>query len=127
MFQFGRMNGYLTILLIVLGITPLIMALIAIPQMPETVAMAFNSSGEATRYASRYQLFLVPAIALLLSIVTCVMTRRQAAERQESQAVVELAYRRAIRSGVVFAVLFNACTVYILFTAYTGTGFSVPF
>lgn len=127
MFQFGRTNGYLTILLIVLGITPLIMAFVSIPQMSDTVAMAFNSSGEATRYASRYQLFLVPGIALLLSIVSCVMTRRQAEAREESRAVVELAYRRSIRSAIVIAVLFNVCTVYMLYTAYTGTGLSLPF
>lgn len=128
MFQFGRMNGYLTILLIVLGIIPLAVTFFAVPQMPDSVAMAFNASGEATRYASRYQLFLVPAVAFLLSIATCIMARRQAkAAAQESSIAAELTYRRSIRSAAVIAVLLNACTVYMLFTAYTGTGFSLPF
>ena len=60
MFQYGRVNGYLTVALIVVGVLPLAITFFVVPQLPDSVAMAFNSAGEATRFGSRYELFWVP-------------------------------------------------------------------
>ena len=36
-------------------------------------------------------------------------------------------YRRGVRNGVVIGVLLTACTIYLLYSAYTGTGISFGF
>ena len=127
MFQYGRVNGYLTIALIVVGVLPLAITFFVVPQLPDSVAMAFNAAGEATRYGSRYQLFWVPAVSLLLAIATLINARRSASANLDSRVAVELVYRRGVRNGVVIGTLLTLCTIYLLYTAYTGTGFSLGF
>ena len=127
MFQYGRVNGYLTIALIVVGVLPLAIAFFVVPQLPDSVAMAFNSAGEATRFGSRYELFWVPAVSMLLAIATLINARRSANANRDSRVAEELVYRRGVRNGVVIGVLLTACTIYLLYSAYTGTGISFGF
>ena len=127
MFQYGRVNGYLTIALIVVGVLPLIITFLVVPQLPDSVAMAFNSAGEATRFGSRYELFWVPVVSLLLAIATLVNARRSANANLDSRVAEDLVYRRGVRNGVVIGVLLTACTIYLLYAAYTGTGISFGF
>ncbi len=127
MFQYGRVNGYLTIALIVVGVLPLIITFFVVPQLPDSVAMAFNSAGEATRFGSRYELFWVPVVSMLLAIATLINARRSANANRDSRVAEELVYRRGVRNGVVIGVLLTACTIYLLYSAYTGTGISFGF
>ena len=126
MFQYGRVNGYLTIALVALGIIPLVIAFVTVPQMPDTVAMAFDTAGKATRYASRYQVFLVPAVSLLLSIATIITGRRSARANADSAAASELVYRRSLRNGIVMDVILLFATIYIIVTAFLGSGLRLP-
>ena len=127
MFQSGRVNGYLTIALIVVGVLPLAITFFVVPQLPDSVAMAFNSAGEATRFGSRYELFWVPVVSMLLAIATLINARRSANANRDSRVAEELVYRRGVRNGVVIGVLLTACTIYLLYSAYTGTGISFVF
>lgn len=127
MFQYGRVNGYLTIALIVVGVLPLAITFFVVPQLPDSVAMAFNSAGEATRFGSRYELFWVPVVSMLLAIATLINARRSANANLDSRVAEELVYRRGVRNGVVIGVLLTACTIYLLYSAYTGTGISFGF
>ncbi|WP_291289132.1 DUF1648 domain-containing protein [Enorma sp.] len=127
MFQYGRVNGYLTIALIVVGVLPLAITFFVVPQLPDSVAMAFNSAGEATRFGSRYELFWVPVVSMLLAIATLINARRSANANRDSRVAEELVYRRGVRNGVVIGVLLTACTIYLLYSAYTGTGISFGF
>ena len=163
MFRYGKRNGYLTIALIALAIVPILIALFVIPQMPDEVPMAFGADGAPTRFASRYQLLLVRALAdryiqqkqryddclerqarerlagaaqegavqamraALLGIVSVVLARRQAEQEPASGAVAQIVYFRHVRSAVLTELLLFACTIYILVTAYLGTGFTLAF
>lgn len=127
MFQYGRVNGYLTVALIVVGVLPLAITFFVVPQLPDSVAMAFNSAGEATRFGSRYELFWVPVVSMLLAIATLINARRSANANRDSRVAEELVYRRGVRNGVVVGVLLTACTIYLLYSAYTGTGISFGF
>lgn len=127
MFQYGRVNGYLTVTLIVVGVLPLAITFFVVPQLPDSVAMAFNSAGEATRFGSRYELFWVPVVSMLLAIATLINARRSANANRDSRVAEELVYRRGVRNGVVIGVLLTACTIYLLYSAYTGTGISFGF
>ncbi|WP_302153775.1 DUF1648 domain-containing protein [uncultured Enorma sp.] len=127
MFQYGRVNGYLTIALIVVGVLPLAITFFVVPLLPDSVAMAFNSAGEATRFGSRYELFWVPVVSMLLAIATLINARRSANANRDSRVAEELVYRRGVRNGVVIGVLLTACTIYLLYSAYTGTGISFGF
>ncbi|WP_297036633.1 DUF1648 domain-containing protein [uncultured Enorma sp.] len=127
MFQYGRVNGYLTVALIVVGVLPLAITFFVVPQLPDSVAMAFNSAGEATRFGSRYELFWVPVVSMLLAIATLINARRSANANRDSRVAEELVYRRGVRNGVVIGVLLTACTIYLLYSAYTGTGISFGF
>lgn len=127
MFQYGRVNGYLTIALVVVGVLPLAITFFVVPQLPDSVAMAFNSAGEATRFGSRYELFWVPVVSMLLAIATLINARRSANANRDSRVAEELVYRRGVRNGVVIGVLLTACTIYLLYSAYTGTGISFGF
>ena len=127
MFQYGRVNGYLTVALIVVGVLPLAITFFVVPQLPDSVAMAFNSAGEATRFGSRYELFWVPVVSMLLAIAKLINARRSANANRDSRVAEELVYRRGVRNGVVIGVLLTACTIYLLYSAYTGTGISFGF
>lgn len=127
MFQYGRVNGYLTVALIVVGVLPLAITFFVVPQLPDSVAMAFNSAGEATRFGSRYELLWVPVVSMLLAIATLINARRSANANCDSRVAEELVYRRGVRNGVVIGVLLTACTIYLLYSAYTGTGISFGF
>ncbi len=127
MFQYGRVNGYLTIALIVVGVLPLAITFFVVPLLPDSVAMAFNSAGEATRFGSRYELFWVPVVSMLLAIATLINARRSANANRDSRVAEELVYRRGVRNGGVIGVLLTACTIYLLYSAYTGTGISFGF
>lgn len=126
MFRYGRTNGYLTIALIVLAIVPLVEAFLTIPQMPDSVAMAFGAGGEPTRFGSRFELLLVPGICALLGAGMVLTARRQAnLSMNSSRAATELTYRRSIRSGLIMVVLLNVCNIYMIVTAFMGKGFSL--
>lgn len=126
MFRYGRTNGYLTIALIVLAVLPLLEAFFVIPQMPDSVPMAFGAGGVPTRYGSRYELFLAPGICLVLSIAMILTGMRQAkASSITSNIAAELSYQRSIRSALIMAALLNVCTIYLLVTAFVGKGFSL--
>lgn len=126
MFRYGRTNGYLTIALIVLAIVPLVEAFLTIPQMPDSVAMAFGAGGEPTRFGSRFELFLVPGICALLGAGMVLTARRQAnLSMNSSRAATELTYRRSIRSGLIMVVLLNVSNIYLIVTAFMGKGFSL--
>ena len=127
MFRYGKRNGYLTIALIALAIVPILIALFVIPQMPDEVPMAFGADGAPTRFASRYQLLLVPGVAALLGLVSVVLARRQAEQEPASGAVAQIVYFRHVRSAVLTELLLFSCTIYILVTAYLGTGFTLAF
>ena len=109
-----------------LAVLPLIEAFFVIPQLPDSVAMAFGAGGEPTRYASRYELFLAPGICLLLGVGMILTARRQAGVSiRDSRVATELTYRRSIRSGLVMTGLLNVCNIYLLAAAFFERGFSL--
>ena len=64
---------------------------------------------------------------MLLAIATLINARRSANANRDSRVAEELVYRRGVRNGVVIGVLLTACTIYLLYSAYTGTGISFGF
>lgn len=127
MFRYGKRNGYLTIALAVLAIIPVAIAFFIIPEMPDSVPMAFGADGDPTRFASRYQLFLVPGVAVALGVASYLVARRQAERENASEIASQIVYFRHVRSGVLTELLLLACSIYLFVTAYTGTGFTLPF
>ncbi len=125
MFRYGKKCGYMSIALIVLGVAPLVATLICMPQMADTVATRFSSTGEVTRWASKYELFLVPALCALLSLATFLSARRQAALVDDSAAIAALTCERYLRNGLVSAVVLAVAGFYLLYAAMTGTGLPI--
>ena len=62
-------------LLILLTFLPLILILLVFSHLPNQIPAHYNFAGEVTRYGSKYELFIFPLLALLLSAFLAFMTR----------------------------------------------------
>lgn len=120
MFRYGRTSGIMAVVLLVLGVIPIVMAFVMIPQMPEMVATKFSATGEATQWGSRYDLFFIPALAFLLSVATYLTAQRQARAAEDTPTFAALTYRRYLRNGLVTAVILSGFSIYSLITTSLG-------
>lgn len=125
MFRYGKSNGIMGIVLLVLGVVPLVVAAFLVPQMADEIPSKFNAAGEVIRWGSRTDLLIIPGLCVLLSAATYFTAHRQARANADSPVVAEMVFRRMLRNGLVTAVILNVFSLYFLYSAYTGTG--LPF
>lgn len=126
MFRYGKTNGYLAILLIALGVLPVVLAAILVPQMADSIPTQFDAAGNVTRWGSRFDLLYVPALCFLLSAGTCLTAFRQARLSDDSHAIAAMTFRRYVRNGLVTSVIINVLNAYMMISAMTGTAY-LPF
>jgi uncharacterized membrane protein len=112
--EYGRDAKITTIALLVVALIPLVVAAVVLPQMADQVPMRFDSSGEVLRWGSRWELLIVPAVALIFGVASVAYGRMQAKKHTESETMARMVYVRNVRSGLVLAVFLNIANVYML-------------
>ena len=119
LFRYGRHAGLMGVALAVLAVAPLAVAAAIMVQLPDQVPMGFAPGGAVTRYGSRLEVLLVPAVCLVLAVGTLVRAHREGRLHADSPTMAELAVCRILRNGLITAVILFAAAAYV---CYLGTG-----
>ncbi|MCL1984515.1 MAG: DUF1648 domain-containing protein [Methanomassiliicoccaceae archaeon] len=100
------------IILFVLALLPLIVALIALPFMPDTVPAHRSWGGIVDRWGSKYETLVLPAIALVTGLFMIWMTKFSAGKD-------DYAGRMVFCISVGTALLFIAITIWLVYDRLT--------
>lgn len=122
--EYGQKAKIMTIALVVLGLVPLIVAAVVLPQFADQVPMRYDAAGAVTRWGSRWELLITPIFALVFSLASIAYGRKQARAHTESDAMARMIFMRNVRSGLVLAVLLNIANVYLM---CVSAGIAGPF
>ena len=119
LFGYGRRAGLMGIALAVLAVVALAAATALVMQLPDQVPMGIAPGGAVTRYGSRLELLIIPAICVVLAVGTLVRAHREGRLHADSPTMAELAVCRTLRSGLITQVILLAAAAYV---CYLGTG-----
>lgn len=117
MFRYGKRAGYMAIVLLALAAVPLVVAAFVVPGLPETVPVGIAGFGEGAGEGSRFEMLLVPALCLLVGVLTFLTAWRRASAVDDSTAMARLTAERFLRSGILTAAILAGLSLYLLFTA----------
>ena len=95
-------------------LSPLLVALIVLPMLPNEIPMHFGFDGDITRYGSRYEMLIVPAISIVFGLFWLLVER--AVIKQDKEKGVRNA-KVLYWCNIVFALIFLVLTIQ---TAYIG-------
>lgn len=98
----------------VLMFLPLAATLIALQYLPEQIPAHYDFNNQVTRWGSKYESLIIPAITIVFGLFMLAMAR-YAAKREKSGNNNE---KLCITTGIVSLILFNAMTGYFLFTDF---------
>ena len=112
--EYGKNAKVMSIVLVILGVLPLIVAAVVLPQFADQVPMRYDAAGTVTRWGSRWELLITPIFALVFSLASIAYGRKQARAHTESEAMARMIFTRNVRSGLVLAVLLNIANVYLM-------------
>lgn len=122
--EYGKNAKVMSIVLVILGVLPLIVAAVVLPQFADQVPMRYDAAGAVTRWGSRWELLITPIFALLFSLASIAYGRKQARAHTESEAMARMIFTRNVRSGLVLAMLLNIANVYLM---CVSAGIAGPF
>ena len=122
--EYGKNAKVMSIVLVILGVLPLIVAAVVLPQFADQVPMRYDAAGTVTRWGSCWELLITPIFALVFSLASIAYGRKQARAHTESEAMARMIFTRNVRSGLVLAVLLNIANVYLM---CVSAGIAGPF
>lgn len=122
--EYGKNAKVMSIVLVILGVLPLIVAAVVLPQFADQVPMRYDAAGTVTRWGNRWELLITPIFALVFSLASIAYGRKQARAHTESEAMARMIFTRNVRSGLVLAVLLNIANVYLM---CVSAGIAGPF
>lgn len=122
--EYGKNAKVMSIVLVILGVLPLIVAAVVLPQFADQVPMRYDAAGTVTRWGSRWELLITPIFALVFSLASIAYGWKQARAHTESEAMARMIFTRNVRSGLVLAVLLNIANVYLM---CVSAGIAGPF
>ena len=122
--EYGKNAKVMSIVLVILGVLPLFVAAVVLPQFADQVPMRYDAAGTVTRWGSRWELLITPIFALVFSLASIAYGRKQARAHTESEAMARMIFTRNVRSGLVLAVLLNIANVYLM---CVSAGIAGPF
>ncbi|MEG0250837.1 MAG: SdpI family protein [Peptostreptococcus sp.] len=107
-----KLTDFLTIL-------PIVVSIVALSFMPDMIAMHYNIDGIADRFASKYEILILPISIIILSIIMKLIERSISNDPvfknrgKSNQKVIE-------RFRLVLVLMLNVLTFYIIYTSVMG-------
>lgn len=98
-------------LLILLTFLPIILILLVFSHLPNQIPAHYNFAGEVTRYGSKYELFIFPLLALLLSAFLAFMTRLEKEKNKKTM----------FGAHVIVLLVYTGLTIWTLINAWEQT------
>ena len=97
--------------------SPLLAALLALQMLPSEIPIHFGLGGEVTRYGSKFELLIIPAIAIVFGVFMLLMER--VAIKQDAEKGIRNA-KVVYWLTVVFAAQFLIMTIQVASVAYNN-------
>ncbi|WEV64808.1 SdpI family protein [Bifidobacterium sp. ESL0732] len=119
------------IAMVLLGLLPLIIVLLALPYMPNIVPAHYNASGELDRWGSKYEDLILPLLTLLICagwLVGEIPLERGVHKDSNSEMGPKTTVRMWAIGGCCMFAVFSAMTVWIVADAFSKghTGSKIP-
>ncbi len=102
------------IIFYILMFLPLIVTLFALPHLPAQIPAHYNAQNQVTRWGSKYETLIFPAMSILLGLIMLAVAKYSA--RQEGTGKNNETI--CIIAGILSLILFNAMTYYFLYTDF---------
>lgn len=93
---------------------PLVVALIALPYLPEKIPAHYGFDNQVDRWGSKYEALVFPIISLLMGYFLLGMAKLAAKKEEHGENNKNV----TIIMGILVLVLFNALNVYSLYTSF---------
>lgn len=95
---------------------PLVATLVSLFFMPETVPVHFDINNQVDRWGSKYELLILPIVALVMGIVLIISAKR--IDKKENSGNNN--YKVFTTVGTVILAVFNIINIYILYIGFTN-------
>ena len=115
-------EGMKALLALMIAFVPVLMVLMAFPELGDQVPMKVNAAGEVLRYGSKGELLFLPVMGFMLSAATVAMGLKQARKYGDDLTMATITFTRAGRNAIVQGVVFVAATGILLYGALSGHG-----
>ena len=100
------------------ALLPLVATLVMLPILPDRVPMHFDFSGNITRYGSKYEMFILPALTILIGLTFPLMEK--SVIKQDGEKGIQNA-KVLYWCGIIISLIFLALTILIAYTGYNDT------
>ena len=100
--------------LYILMFLPLAAVLAALPFLPEQIPAHYGFDGQVTRWGSKYESLIFPAMAVLLGLIMIGLAKISA-KQEETGSNNE---KMCLTTGIAVLALFDAMTAYFLYTDF---------
>ena len=98
----------------ILMFLPLVATLVLLPFFPEQIPAHYGADNQVTRWGSKWELLILPAVTLLMAGFFSLVTKLIRASEPDGQNNEKV----LLISGCATLLLFNVMTGYFLYTAY---------
>ncbi len=90
MFSYGKSAGMKALRALMIAFVPVLMVLLAFPELGDQVPMKVNAAGEVLRYGRKGELLFLPVMGFMLSAATVAMGLKQARKYGEDMLTEDL-------------------------------------
>ena len=102
----------------ILMFLPLAAVLVALPFLPEQIPAHYGFDGQVTRWGSKYETLIFPAMTVLLGLIMLALAKFSS-KQEENGSNNE---KTCIAAGIASMALLNAMTAYFLYTDFCAVG-----
>ena len=100
--------------LYILMFLPLAAVLAALPFLPEQIPAHYGFDGQVTRWGSKYESLIFPAMAVLLGLIMIGLAKISAKQEENGSNNEKM----CLTTGIAVLALFDAMTAYFLYTDF---------
>ena len=102
------------ILCYILTFLPLVVTMIALPFLPEQIPAHYGMDNQVTRWGSKYEALIVPAITIVFGIFMLMLTKYIAKKEKDGKNNEKV----TIIAAIIALVIFNVLSFFFLYTDF---------
>lgn len=99
-----------------LGILPALLAALTVNYLPGNIPAHYNFAGEVTRYGSKWEVFILPLITLLIAPFTILAVSSANKDKQAKDSEDNI--KAVMATSYILLIVFNLLNIFFLYNAY---------
>lgn len=107
-------------IIIILSILPFAIVTVLLPLLTDTIGMHFNSSGEITRYGSKFELYIIAFIFAIIGLLYIFLYHHLS---KKDYKAIELSVMMLILCGIM--IFLNIDLIYMILNSLNPNGFTI--